>query len=109
MTNQPRPAYAEPLKAGPINGEVAITGPGHVHASLRSTANFKQFLTWLVEINGKMVLSTLADGSRPTTAPQVKLGNAAIVNEEDAGHETRWVGNGFTVTAVFLTISLLSC
>ena len=38
MTEPSKPAYDEPMTATPVDGEVAITGPGHIHGSMTPDA-----------------------------------------------------------------------
>lgn len=38
MTAPPQPPFDRPITATPIEGEVAITGPGHIHGSMTPDA-----------------------------------------------------------------------
>ncbi|MET0295453.1 MAG: hypothetical protein ABW042_10600 [Phenylobacterium sp.] len=38
MTSPAQPPFDQPLDATPIEGEVAITGPGHMHGSMTPQA-----------------------------------------------------------------------
>lgn len=38
MTGKPQPPFDKPMTAKPVDGEVAITGPGHIHGSMTPKA-----------------------------------------------------------------------
>jgi hypothetical protein len=38
MSGKPQPPFDEPMTAKPVDGEVAITGPGHIHGSMTPQA-----------------------------------------------------------------------
>jgi len=38
MSGKPQPPFDEPMTAKPVDGEVAITGPGHIHGSMTPKA-----------------------------------------------------------------------
>lgn len=37
-SGKPQPPFDEPMTAKPVDGEVAITGPGHIHGSMTPQA-----------------------------------------------------------------------
>lgn len=38
MSGKPQPPFDAPMTAKPVDGEVAITGPGHIHGSMTPKA-----------------------------------------------------------------------
>lgn len=38
MSGKRQPPFDEPINATPVDGEVAITGPGHIHGSMTPKA-----------------------------------------------------------------------
>ncbi|HEY9219883.1 MAG TPA: hypothetical protein VIO94_17680 [Phenylobacterium sp.] len=38
MSQQTQPPFDRPIRARPVDGEVAITGPGHIHGSMTPKA-----------------------------------------------------------------------
>lgn len=38
MNRKPQPPFDEPMTAKSVDGEVAITGPGHIHGSMTPRA-----------------------------------------------------------------------